>query len=89
MRTFFEEKNITILDWPGNSPDFNPIENLWAIINLRIEKTECSTVRKPISAIISTWYHNNEVVKMCSSLVDSMPKRVKMLIKPNGGHISY
>ena len=26
--TFFEEKDITIPDWPGNSPDLNPIENL-------------------------------------------------------------
>ena len=89
MHTFFEEKDVTILDWPGNLPDLNPIENLWAIIKRRIEKTDCSTVQKLISAIIRTWYHDDEVVKMCSTLVDSMPKRVKMLIKAKGGHISY
>jgi len=54
MRKFFEEKDITILDWSGNSPDLNPIENLWAIIERRIEKTECSTVQKLISAIVRT-----------------------------------
>ena len=89
MRTFFEEKDITIIDWPGNSPDLNPIENLWAIIERRIEKTDCSTAQKLISAIIRTWYHIDEVVKICSTLVDSMPKRMKMLIKAKSGHVSY
>ena len=89
MHTFFEEKDITILDWPGNSPDLNPIENLWAIIKRRIEKTDCSTVQKLISAIIRTWYYDDEVVKMCSTLVDSMSKSVKMLITAKNGHISY
>ena len=87
MRTFFEETDITILDWPGNSPDLNLIENLWAIIKRRNKKTDCSTVEKLISAIIRTRYHDDEVVKMCSTLVDSMPKRVKMLLKANDGHI--
>ena len=89
MRRFFEEKDIIILDWPGNSPDLNPIENLWAIIKRRIEKTDCSTVQKLIFAIIRAWYHNDEVIKMCSTLLDSMPKRVKMLTKAKDGHISY
>ena len=64
MRTFFEEKNITIQDWPGNSPDLNLIENPWAIIKRRIEKTDCSTVQKLISAIIGTRYLDDEIVKM-------------------------
>ena len=89
MRTFFEEKDITILDWSGNSPDLNSIENLWAVIKSRIEKTDCLTAQKLISANIRTSYHDDEIVKVCSTLVDSMPKRVKMLIKAKGGHISY
>jgi hypothetical protein len=46
MRTFFEENRLEILDWPGNSPDINPIENLWAIIKPRLLKENCSTMAR-------------------------------------------
>ena len=88
MRTFFEESGLTILEWPGNSPDMNPVENLWAIIKRRLQKEDCSTMQKMISAVIKVWYHDEELAEMCSNLVESMPKRVKMLVKAKGGHIS-
>ena len=28
---FFRANKITLLEWPGNSPDVNLIENLWAV----------------------------------------------------------
>ena len=32
----FFEKKIRLLDWPDNSPDLNPIENIWGIMSKRI-----------------------------------------------------
>ena len=29
---FLANKNVPVLDWLGNSPDANPIENLWHIM---------------------------------------------------------
>ena len=31
VKTFFEQNEFRLLEWPGNSPGINPIENLWAI----------------------------------------------------------
>ncbi|KAG1693198.1 Rho GTPase-activating protein 26 [Nymphon striatum] len=86
MRTFFEESGLEVLDWPGNSPDINPIENLWVIMKRRLQKEDCSTMTKLISAGIRAWYHDEELAKMCSNLVESMPNRVQMLVKAKGGH---
>ena len=33
---FYKENNIKIIDWPSNSPDLNPIENIWAKIKNKL-----------------------------------------------------
>jgi transposase len=34
---FLREKRIAVVNWPGNSHDLNPIENLWSIIKKRLK----------------------------------------------------
>ena len=33
---FFREESIQLLDWSGNSPDINAIENSWSILNRKV-----------------------------------------------------
>ena len=89
MQLFFKNNKLTLLDWPGNSPDLNPIENLRAIVKKRLQKRDCSTKIKLIQAIIQIWHHDEELQNICSNLVDSMPTRISKLIKAKGGHIKY
>ena len=67
----------------------NPIENLWSICKRRMQKLDCSTKEKMISALIDVWFCNEEVKNICGILVESMPNRVRAVIRNNGGHINY
>ena len=82
-------ENISVLDWPGNSPDLDPIENLWALIKRRAMAADFSTIPKLITTVIQSWFHDEELGNMCQKLVDSMPKQVSEVIKTKGGHIRY
>ncbi len=38
-KSWFNDHGVTMLDWPANSPDLNPIENLWSIVKRKMRDT--------------------------------------------------
>ena len=74
-------------DWPGNSPDLNPIENLWAKLQTAVNEREPKDVSALKRAI------NKEWSKMDNSFVAryimSMPRRLDAVRNSNGMHTKY
>ena len=77
-----------MLDWPGNSPDLNPIENLSANMKDLVSQKQPSSGKALIDRIKEVWT-KDITPQYCKSLVASMPCRLRDVIKKHGGHTKY
>jgi hypothetical protein len=56
VMAFLREKRVAVMDWPGNSPDLNPIENLWSIMKKKLKEDHTITsLNKLQDAIKKMW----------------------------------
>uniref|UniRef100_A0A674EGJ2 Paired domain-containing protein n=1 Tax=Salmo trutta TaxID=8032 RepID=A0A674EGJ2_SALTR len=82
------EQNIAILGpWPGNSPDLNPIENLWSILKRRVDKQKPTNSDKLQALIMQEWAAISQDV--AQKLIDSMPGRIAEILKKEGQYCKY
>jgi hypothetical protein len=87
VMAFLKEKKISVMDWLGNSPDLNPIENLWAIMLDKLKKKNHSIMSLPllIKAIKMMWVALPKSLMV--KLVNSMPTRIKQCTE-NGSQMT-
>ena len=38
VKTFLSEEDVYVIEWPAQSPDMNPIENVWQLLIERAKK---------------------------------------------------
>ncbi|GFX19502.1 transposable element Tcb1 transposase [Trichonephila clavipes] len=87
VQKWLKDHTVNRMNWPGQSPDLNPIENLWFKIGYEISKKKPSNKRELIEALIFSF--NHIVTKDLLKLVHSMTKRHRAVIKANGWPIKY
>ena len=89
VRAFMAQNDIELLPWPPQSPDMNPIENLWAIIKRRRQKKYGlpKTKAELIEQIFDIW--DNIDPKLAETLANSANKRINMVLKLKGKVSKY
>jgi transposase len=87
VQDFLREHVPEILDWPSNSPDVNPVENLWSIMKRRVEKRKPSDLDELDQFLHEEW--QNIDLSTINNLIKSMKNRCLALITSKGERINY
>ena len=86
-KDWFQTKKVNVMNWPAQSPDLNPIENLWSYLDLLVKDRKCNTPEELFEVIEKAWFDISQ--SYLQGLVDSMPKRIKAVIKNKGYPCKY
>ncbi|KAI2647801.1 Transposable element Tcb1 transposase [Labeo rohita] len=84
---WFTDHGITVLNWPANSPDLNPIENLWDIVKKKLRDTRPNTLDELKATIEASWA--SITPQQCHRLIASMPRRIEAVISAKGFLTKY
>jgi hypothetical protein len=87
VQKFLHDTGITQIQFPPYSPDLNPIENLWARCQRRVDEYKADALEKLQDAVSDVW----EALEpdIMQKLAESMPTRCQLVIEKQGGHTGY
>lgn len=88
-REFLRQRKVPVLEWPGNSPDMNILENMWAETARRVgmDRTLPRNRDELILRVQNAW--GSIPVSYIHQLYKSIPKRINALLVAEGGTTPY
>lgn len=89
VQQWFQQQHIKVMDWPAQSPDLNPIENLWNELDrkLRRRPDQPKNVKELENFLKEEWAKIDQ--ETTAKLVGSMPRRIQAVKEAKGGHTKY
>ena len=84
VKEYFEQNQMHGMEWPAQSLDLNIIENVWRKMKIELQKRvhNITTVASLEEAIRDIWMEI--AVEFLQNLYESIPKRIKQVIKAKG-----
>ncbi|MBN3279959.1 TCB1 transposase, partial [Polyodon spathula] len=84
---WLKNKKVNVLQWPSQSPDLNPIENLWHYLKIAVHKRRPTNLNNLEQICQEEWAKITPT--LCAKLVHTYPKRLKAVIAAKGGSTKY
>ena len=72
-----------------NSPDLNPIENVWAWMKSQLRDSKATSLPQLQREITELWVLRMDNIQYLKNLVESMPRRLQAIIDGNGNLTKY
>ncbi len=74
-KSWLNDHGVGVLDWPANSPDLNPVENLWSIVKRKMRNKRPKNADELKATVKETWA--SIPPQQCHKLITSKPRRIE------------
>ena len=87
VMSYLSEQDFEIMDWPPQSPDLNPIENLWKILGVKVREINPTNTEDLWVKLQEEW--SKISIKDCQELIRSCSRRCAAVIESKGSFTKY
>ena len=82
VKKWLKDNHMPVLEWPGNSPDLNPIENAWNYMKNKVQEAQPTNINSLKEVLTKLWIHMD--AEYFKKLAESMSNRLRKVIQAKG-----
>ena len=87
VMSYLSEQDFEIIDWPLQSPDLNPIENLWKTLGVKVMEINPTNTEDLWVKLQEEW--SKISIEDCQGLIRSCRQRCAAVIESKGPSTKY